>query len=179
MTRHPELPEQDRRILAALVSPATSSREPVSSLWLANRGFGVSSATLRNVMVRLEELGYVTQPHTSAGRVPTDLGYRLYVDQLLAERRSCRPAPRSKPGSGARHGGRSPFSRVPGSFARRIQVGFAIAPATDTTTLEHRFVPRRRQDSRRDCFTGGHVVHKVVETTATTPTASCSRPPTT
>src|SRR3954468_14706240 len=81
MSRHPELPERDRRILGVLVHAYIDQGEPVSSLWLANRGFGVSSATLRNIMARLEELGYVRQPHTSAGRVPTDLGYRIYVDQ--------------------------------------------------------------------------------------------------
>ena len=93
MSRHPELPERDRRILAVLVHAYIDQGEPVSSLWLANRGFGVSSATLRNIMARLEDLGYVRQPHTSAGRVPTDLGYRLYVDQLLVDRKSSRPAP--------------------------------------------------------------------------------------
>src|SRR6476661_5948881 len=93
MMRHPELAERDRRILGAVVQAYIDQAEPVSSLWLASRGFGVSSATLRNVMARLEDLGFVRQPHTSAGRVPTDLGYRLYVDQLLAERKSSRPAP--------------------------------------------------------------------------------------
>jgi len=82
MTRHPALPERDRRILGVLVQAYIEQGEPVSSLWLASRGFGVSSATLRNVMARLEEQGYVRQPHTSAGRVPTDQGYRIYVDQL-------------------------------------------------------------------------------------------------
>src|SRR5882762_2480729 len=90
MNRHPELPERDRRILGALVQAYIDHGEPISSLWLASRGFGVSSATLRNVMARLEELGYVRQPHTSAGRVPTDMGYRSYVDQLLSERRTAR-----------------------------------------------------------------------------------------
>src|SRR3982751_5009165 len=93
MTRHPELPERDRRILAALVQAYIEHGEPISSLWLASRGFGVSSATLRNSLAALEEQGYLRQPHTSAGRVPTDLGYRLYVDQLLSERRSSRPTP--------------------------------------------------------------------------------------
>ena len=93
MSRHPELAERDKRILGVLVHAYIDQGEPVSSLWLANRGFGVSSATLRNIMARLEEWGYVRQPHTSAGRVPTDLGYRLYVDQLLAERKSLRPTP--------------------------------------------------------------------------------------
>ena len=93
MARHPELPERDRRILSALVQAYIDHGEPISSLWLASRGFGVSSATLRNVMARLEEMGYVHQPHTSAGRVPTDLGYRAYVDQLMSERRAARHAP--------------------------------------------------------------------------------------
>ena len=93
MAPHPPLPERDRRILGALVQAYIDQGEPVSSLWLAGRGFGVSSATLRNILARLEEQGFVRQPHTSAGRVPTDLGYRCYVDQLLAERRSSRPAP--------------------------------------------------------------------------------------
>src|SRR3982750_3313810 len=93
MTRHPELPERARRILGTLVQAYFDYGAPISSLWLARQGFGVSSATLRNVMARLEEMGYVRQPHTSAGRVPTDRGYRAYVDQLMAERRKARSAP--------------------------------------------------------------------------------------
>src|SRR3954471_18402192 len=98
MSRHPELPERDRRILGVVVQTYIDQGEPVSSLWLASRGFGVSSATLRNIMARLEAQGFVRQPHTSAGRVPTDLGYRSYVDQLLSERRSSRPAPQVEAG---------------------------------------------------------------------------------
>jgi len=70
--------------------------EPVASQALAERGgFGVSSATLRNELARLEELGFLHQPHTSAGRVPTDAGYRCYVDLLLAAggARAGRPSP--------------------------------------------------------------------------------------
>src|SRR4026209_2858689 len=91
MSTHPELPERDRRILGVLVQAYIDDGEPVSSLWLAHRGFGVSSATLRNIMARLEGQGYRRQPPTPAGGVPTDLGYRLYVDQLLADRKSLRP----------------------------------------------------------------------------------------
>src|SRR5688572_1295790 len=87
------LTERDRRILAALVDAYIDDGEPISSLWLAEqRGFGVSSATVRSILSRLEEAGYVQQPHTSAGRVPTDLGYRVYVDRLLEGRRPARAA---------------------------------------------------------------------------------------
>ena len=103
MSTHPELPERDRRILGVLVQRYIDDGEPISSLWLASRGFGVSSATLRNILARLEEQGFVRQPHTSAGRVPTDRGYRCYVDQLLAERADRRARRlRSKPGCGWR-----------------------------------------------------------------------------
>src|SRR5919107_814997 len=108
MTRHPLLPERDRRILGVLVQAYIDDGEPISSLWLASRGFGVSSATLRNVLARLEEQGYVKQPHTSAGRVPTDLGYRQYVDGLMQGRR---PA-RSSADVGARRRAAAPADRV-------------------------------------------------------------------
>ena len=168
MSRHPELPERDRRILAALVLAYIEQGEPVSSLWLASRGFGVSSATLRNVLARLEEQGYVRQPHTSAGRVPTDLGYRIYVDQLLAERRSSRPA--SIDALLRRAGTVDILEQVSHEVSRAShQVGFAIAPAADTTMLEHlNFVP---VDVGKVLVivvsAGGHVVHKIVETSET------------
>jgi heat-inducible transcriptional repressor len=82
------LSERSRRILAALVAEYVETGEPVASATLVKRGgFGLSSATVRNVLASLEEMGYVYQPHTSAGRVPTDLGYRYYVDMLLEARR--------------------------------------------------------------------------------------------
>ena len=150
MTRHPELPERDRRILGVLVQAYIDQGEPVSSLWLASRGFGVSSATLRNIMARLEDQGYVRQPHTSAGRVPTDLGYGSYVDQLLAERRVPRPRRRSRPGCGA-PGRRRPALHVSQEVSRAShQVGFAIAPAPNDHARAPRFrAPRCGQDPRR------------------------------
>src|SRR4029079_17385333 len=138
MTRHPELPERDRRILGALVQAYIDHGEPISSLWLAARGFGVSSATLRNIMARLEELGYVRQPHTSAGRVPTDLGYRCYVDQLLAERRASRPAPDVE--ERLRRAGtvEDVLSHASQEVARASQqLSFAISTGGETSTLEH------------------------------------------
>lgn len=70
-------------VLKAIVSDYVSSREPVGSKALVERhNLGVSPATVRNDMASLEEEGYIAQPHTSAGRVPTDKGYRLFVDRL-------------------------------------------------------------------------------------------------
>lgn len=138
----------------------------MSSLWLANRGFGVSSATLRNVLVRLEEQGYLRQPHTSAGRVPTDAGYRAYVDQLLTERRTARPAPQME--ARLRRAGTVDdlLSHVSQEVSRASHhVGFAIAPATDTTRLEHlEFVPLMGGKILVVLVSeGGQVCHKVIE----------------
>jgi heat-inducible transcriptional repressor len=83
------------RVLAALVGEYIHTAEPVGSGRLAQcAGLNVSSATVRNTLAELEELGYLQQPHTSAGRIPTDRGYRFYVDQLLE-------TPRSTKGSAA------------------------------------------------------------------------------
>ena len=87
----PILSERTRRVLATLVREHIETGEPVASQTLVRRGgFGLSSATIRNVLAQLEELGYLRQPHTSAGRVPTDLGYRSYVDLLLKRPRTSR-----------------------------------------------------------------------------------------
>jgi len=76
---------EDRRleVLRAIVEDYVHTREPVGSRILVERhNLKVSPATIRNDMAALEEAGYITQPHTSAGRVPTDKGYRLFVDRL-------------------------------------------------------------------------------------------------
>src|SRR5690625_3435877 len=75
----------DRRleVLRAIVEDYVHTREPVGSKALVERhSLGVSPATIRNDMAVLEESGLIHQPHTSAGRVPTDKGYRLFVDQI-------------------------------------------------------------------------------------------------
>jgi heat-inducible transcriptional repressor len=87
-----ELSDRSRRLLATLVREYIETGEPVSSQSIARHGgLGVSSATVRNVLAQLEQAGYVRQPHTSAGRVPTDQGYRFFVDLLLEARRPVRP----------------------------------------------------------------------------------------
>jgi len=77
--------QEERRlaVLRAIVEDYVATEEPVGSKALVERhGLGVSPATVRNDMAALEEEGFITQPHTSAGRVPTDKGYRLFVDRL-------------------------------------------------------------------------------------------------
>src|SRR5438105_6645833 len=73
--------DRQKKILEAIVEQYAEVASPVGSSLLA-RLFDVSSATIRAEMAELERLGYITQPHTSAGRVPTDKGYRYYVNQL-------------------------------------------------------------------------------------------------
>ncbi|MEW6082573.1 MAG: heat-inducible transcriptional repressor HrcA [Bacillota bacterium] len=78
------LDERKRKVLQALVEDYVATAAPVGSRTLARKyGLGVSPATIRNEMADLEEMGYLEQPHTSAGRIPTDLGYRFYVDSLM------------------------------------------------------------------------------------------------
>ena len=75
--------ERKLEVLRAIVTDYVSSQEPVGSKTLVEKhDLGVSPATVRNDMAALEEEGYITQPHTSAGRIPTDKGYRLFVDRL-------------------------------------------------------------------------------------------------
>ncbi|MEJ2200439.1 MAG: heat-inducible transcriptional repressor HrcA, partial [Desulfuromonadaceae bacterium] len=76
--------ERSRRILEAIVEDYIGTAEPIGSRAVTRRHrLGLSPATVRNVMADLEELGYIISPHTSAGRVPTEKGYRFYVDTLL------------------------------------------------------------------------------------------------
>src|SRR5690625_4917303 len=80
------LDERKRRVLHALTDDYIETAEPVGSRNLARKHqLGVSPATVRNEMADLEEAGYLQQPHTSAGRVPSDKGYRYYVDKLMDE----------------------------------------------------------------------------------------------
>ncbi len=83
---HDPLTERELRVLEAVVQNYVETAEPVGSRSLARRvGLGVSAATIRNAMSDLEQKGYLSHPHTSAGRVPTDRAYRLYVDSLMQQ----------------------------------------------------------------------------------------------
>ncbi len=81
-----DLTPRQQTILGLVIREYVASTHPISSKMLLEQyDLGVSSATVRNEMAYLEELGYLTHPHTSAGRVPTDMGYRLFVERLLGE----------------------------------------------------------------------------------------------
>ena len=80
----PSLDARRRQILEAIIHCHIMTAQPVGSRVIAKRyDLGLSAATIRNTMADLEELGLVTQPHTSAGRIPTENGYRYYVDSLM------------------------------------------------------------------------------------------------
>ena len=73
-------------ILQAIVEDYVETADPIGSEWLAtHHDFGCKPATLRNEMAEMSDLGYLRQPHTSSGRIPSDRGYRYYVDRLMAE----------------------------------------------------------------------------------------------
>ena len=75
------------RILKAIIQTYLETGEPVGSRTISKYSdLQLSSATIRNEMSDLEEMGYIMQPHTSAGRIPSDKGYRFYVDQLIQEK---------------------------------------------------------------------------------------------
>lgn len=162
-----DLTDRQRRILARLVAEFIEQGEPVSSLWLAERsGLGLSSATVRNILARLEELGLVKQPHTSAGRVPTDQGYRTYVDLLMESRRRMKPSADVE----ARLRKAGTIDAVLDNASHELSrashhIGFAIASAASDAVLQHiDFAPL---DSRKVLIVvvsaGGQVTHKVIE----------------
>jgi heat-inducible transcriptional repressor len=166
-----ELSDRSRRLLVTLVREYIDSGEPVSSQVLAREsGLGVSSATIRSVLAQLEELGYVLQPHTSAGRVPTDRGYRAFVDLLLESRKPTRP-PMSVENQIRQQAGRSPLmddllvsvTHLVSRAARHV--GFALADTQGGVLQRLEFVPL---GGRRVLVVvvsrGSQVTQKVIDT---------------
>ena len=166
----PETNERSKRVLAALVRAYISSGEPVASALLVTAaGLGVSSATVRNILARLEDEGFLEQPHTSAGRIPTDRGYRFYVDLLLESKRSRRTA--SVVEARLRRDSSGALVDVLLSQASHVvsqasrHVGFALRPAHEAAVLERvEFIPL---SSTRVLVVivarGGHVIQKAID----------------
>ncbi len=136
----PELTERERRVLEAVIQSYVETAQPAGSNAIARRfGLGVSPATIRNTMSDLEEKGLLYHPHTSAGRVPTDVAYRIYVDSLL-------PLPRK---SMREHEQLSSQIAAGGSAVEAIlrraaqslgvitqELGVALGPRLDNSVLE-------------------------------------------
>jgi heat-inducible transcriptional repressor len=146
-----ELPRRDRDILVAIVRQFIETGAAVGSKTVAEKLLEtLSSATIRSVMASLESLGYLFQPHISAGRVPTDKAYRYYVDRTVS---SSRLAPATEEyihesllaESGALEQMMSSASRILSEVSHNV--GLALAPALEEKVLEHiKFVllPDRR-----------------------------------
>src|SRR3954468_1659140 len=164
--------DRSKRVLAALVREYIASGEPVaSSLLVTAAGLGVSSATVRSILARLEEEGFVQQPHTSAGRIPTDRGYRFYVDLLLDSKRSTRSAAaveaRLRRGSpaGLLDSLLPQVSHMLSQASRGV--GFAVRPAHEAAVFDRvEFVPVSASRVLVVIVArGGHLLQKIVETT--------------
>jgi heat-inducible transcriptional repressor len=163
--------DRSRRVLAALVREFIASGEPVaSSVLVSAAGLGVSSATVRNILARLEEDGFVQQPHTSSGRVPTDRGYRFYVDLLLEAKRTSRAATaveaRLRRDSADRRT-ESVLTQVSHVLSQASRtVGFAIAATREAAVFERvEFVPLTTTRVLVVIVArGGHVIQKVIDT---------------
>lgn len=163
--------DRSRRLLAALVREYIASGEPVaSSLLVRAAGLGVSSATVRNILAQLEDEGYVQQPHTSAGRIPTDRGYRFYVDLLLESKRHHRAA--SVVEARLRRDAVPPLADAVLSQASHVvsrasgHVGFALGQAHGSAVFERiEFIPLGASRVLVVIVArGGHVVQKVIDT---------------
>src|SRR5215208_4143697 len=135
-----QLSERELRVLEAVVQTYIETAEPAGSQTIARRfGLGVSPATIRNTMSELEDKGYLFHPHTSAGRIPTDRAYRVYVDEIM------RMAPPSTEHQQALRseltGSRSAVEEIIRRAAQVLgvltqELGVAVAPALDELVLE-------------------------------------------
>lgn len=166
----PRISERAGRVLSALVREYIETGQPVGSHTLARRlGMGLSPATVRNVLAQLDEQGFIHQPHTSAGRIPTDLGYRFYVDTLLHARRTTRTSASLEAEIRQTAGGAlmdDVLAQVSHLLSRNLrQVGFALAPENEAAAF-HRidFVPLANTAVLVVMVArGGQVTHKVVD----------------
>ncbi|GAB3459579.1 heat-inducible transcriptional repressor HrcA [Streptomonospora sediminis] len=162
------LDDRKLSVLRAIVEDYVSTNEPVGSKALSDRHtLGVSPATIRNDMVALEEDGYIAQPHTSAGRIPTDKGYRLFVDRLSTV----------KPLSGAERraietflGGAVDLDEIVGRTVRLLaqltrQVAVVQYPSLTRSSVQHvELVPLGRQRVMMVLITDtGRVEQRVID----------------
>jgi heat-inducible transcriptional repressor len=134
------LTERERLVLGAVIEIYVETAEPAASRTIAKRfGLGLSAATIRNTMSDLEEKGYLYHPHTSAGRIPTDRAYRMYVDAIMPP-----PALSADDASQIRAelgGSRNAVHQILGRAAQVLgvltqELGVAVGPSLDDAVLE-------------------------------------------
>jgi heat-inducible transcriptional repressor len=140
ITSHDDLTDRERQVLQAVIQSYVETAEPAGSRTIAKRfDLGVSAATIRNTMSDLEDRGYLYHPHTSAGRVPTDHAYRVYVNSLMA------PAPPTSIEHDALRrelsGGGTAIESILRKAAEVLgvltkELGVGIAPTFDNAVLE-------------------------------------------
>jgi heat-inducible transcriptional repressor len=133
------LSARDREILKDVILTYILNAEPVSSRSVAKHNFGLSAATIRNVMADLEEWGYLMQPHTSAGRVPTTAAYHLFIQSMMEARAV--PARERRYIQDNLKGGAADADQLLGTASHLLselssQVGIVIAPAIGETVLK-------------------------------------------
>jgi heat-inducible transcriptional repressor len=166
------------RILQAIVNDYVETAEPIGSEWLVTRyDFGCKSATLRNEMAEMSDLGYLLQPHTSAGRIPSNRGYRYYVDCLMTATSAEGQTVASPKRSGAVDVGEmiQLTCRLLADMTRYPSV--ATSPISTVNRLQRLYVSHA---SARHVlvvllFSSGHVEHRLLEVPAPVPDASLER----
>ncbi len=137
-TARPDLSERQQDILRRLVEDFVASGQPVGSKTLVERGgLGFSASTVRNELSELERLGLLTHPHTSAGRVPTEAGYRFYADVLLEELEP-RPGPFALDPAATRSGVDAALEATTETLSQVTRLlALVSAPPLQTTTVRH------------------------------------------
>jgi heat-inducible transcriptional repressor len=160
-----ELGDREKEVLRAVVQEYITTGGPVGSHHLS-REFDVSSATLRNVLADLEELGFLEKPHTSAGRVPTDRGYRFYVDTMV---RLKDPAPKDRELIHAGLAQESRFEDILGEASRILHsltrhASVVLTPRPDAAVFYRVEFLRLREDRVLAVLVGlnGQVQNKVI-----------------
>lgn len=160
-----ELGDRQRLVLRAIVASYVADAEPVGSATIARLvSVRLSSASIRNTMVELEALGLLEKPHASAGRVPTERGLRLFVDQLLHPSELAEPERRVIAGSVEGFSGEPLVHAASALLSERTrQLGFILAPRLDRAVLGHLSLVRLSRESvLAVVVTRGGVAHRRV-----------------
>jgi heat-inducible transcriptional repressor len=164
-----DLNDRTKKVLQAVIDSYIQTGSPIGSTLLTKTyNFSLSSATLRNIMAELEELGFLTHPHTSAGRVPTDKGYRYYIDSLISFDRDTPEIREHMDQSPVMQGGDLHHIMEEASqFLAKLShhTGVVVAPAEPEGTLRHIEFVRLRSNQVLIIFVTntGTVLNKLVE----------------